>query len=227
MLDRLKQKRFKVMYDTILRLRKLKRQRRTPEFLRSRQDDTTECERAVLGLMGTQKLSESLIEANWEGMSTEAQEACCRYQELSLKFIEEHWPKMSYTQRALICRHKTLNRNFVRKHWDEMSETQQANAIRFADPLFIHNHWEELNETQKFVAMNTGFLHKLPLSMLPKYQASNDPKVRKLAEQHLVECLGELTTEELPNFLTDTDPVVREVAKKLMEKEVKVSVSRK
>jgi len=87
-----------------------------------------------------------------------------------------------------------------------------------ANPLFIHEHWDEYSEEQKTAAAKTGFLSKLPLELLPSYQASDNQVVREAANQHVQECLEKLSAEELPDFLTDADPAIRKVAQELMEK---------
>lgn len=59
-------------------------------------------------------------------------------------------------------------------------------------------------------------MRRTPLEALPLLLASEDTMTRELASERLQECLDSMSAGELPKFLTDTDPVVRNAASDLL-----------
>jgi hypothetical protein len=138
-----------------------------------------------------------------------------RYGKLPQRIIKEIWSSLTPQQKLWCCRCQRVPKYIVEEDWPHLSSWCQPGFIKVGavSSRFIARRWKELGWDSRWEAMRNI---DLPVKFIATIWHELSGGYRKACWENSL--ASKLTLEQLPPFLTDSDPVIRGLAVKLTKK---------
>lgn len=152
-----------------------------------------------------------LIEIEWDESPIPVKNTIVRRLPLSEDIITALWDRMNEKQRRDSCLFQRVSASFVESHWDDLDATDRVRCIKNKriTPNFVVNNWKSFPLGIRLQSLT--WITDLPIEFIMQTWAEMEgrEKIACWVQQRL---FYRLTVEQLPAFLVEGIPRIREEA---------------